>query len=35
MTTIKVLTEQLEECENECARLRKENKQLKQKLAVC
>ena len=33
MTTIKVLTEQLAECENECACLRKENEQLKQKLA--
>jgi hypothetical protein len=33
MTTIKVLTKQLEESKNECARLRKENKQLKQKLA--
>ena len=35
MTTVKLLTEQLEELRAECAFLRKENELLKQKLACC
>ena len=34
MTTIKLLTEQLEESQTECSRLQKENDLLKQKLAA-
>jgi regulator of replication initiation timing len=35
MTTIELLTEQLEEPQTECSRLQKENDLLKQKLANC
>jgi hypothetical protein len=35
MTTIELLTEQLEESQAECTRLQKENELLKQKLAAC
>ncbi len=34
MTTIELLTEQLEESQAECTRLQKENELLKQKLAT-